>query len=52
MANLQTKFDMTHRLFSPLEKILREKASVIIVVAGMEGALPAMDTEGKTSQRL
>ncbi len=40
MANLQTKFDMTHRLFSPLEKMLREKASVIIVVAGMEGALP------------
>ena len=42
MANLQTKFDMTHRLFSPLEKMLREKASVIIVVAGMEGALSSL----------
>ncbi len=31
-----------HRLFSPLEKMLREKASVIIVVAGMEGALPTV----------
>lgn len=31
-----------HRLFSPLEKMLREKASVIIVVVGMEGALPTV----------
>lgn len=31
-----------HRLFSPLEKMLKEKASVIIVVAGMEGALPTV----------
>jgi len=31
-----------HLLFSPLEKMLREKANVIIVVAGMEGALPTV----------
>lgn len=31
-----------HRLFAPLEKMLREKISVIIVVAGMEGALPTV----------
>ena len=31
-----------HRLFSPLEKMLREKISCIVVVAGMEGALPTV----------
>lgn len=31
-----------HRLFSPLEKMLKEEVSVIIVVAGMEGALPTV----------
>lgn len=31
-----------HRLFSPLERMLGVKASVIIVVAGMEGALPTV----------
>jgi len=31
-----------HRLFSPLEKMLRGKVSVIVVVAGMEGALPTV----------
>ena len=31
-----------HRLFSPLEKMLREESKVIIVVAGMEGALPTV----------
>ncbi|MFQ5867797.1 MAG: nickel pincer cofactor biosynthesis protein LarB [bacterium] len=31
-----------HRLFSPLEKMLREEVSVIVVAAGMEGALPTV----------
>lgn len=31
-----------HRLFSPLEKMLRERVSCIVVVAGMEGALPTV----------
>jgi len=31
-----------HRLFSPLEKMLREKVACIVVVAGMEGALPTV----------
>lgn len=31
-----------HRLFSPLEKMLKEKVSCIVVVAGMEGALPTV----------
>ena len=31
-----------HRLFSPLEKMLKEKVSCIIAVAGMEGALPTV----------
>jgi len=31
-----------HRLFSPLEKMLKEGISCIVVVAGMEGALPTV----------
>lgn len=31
-----------HRLFSPLEKMLKERVSCIVVVAGMEGALPTV----------
>ena len=31
-----------HRLFSPLRKILEENVQVLIVVAGMELALPSM----------
>jgi NCAIR mutase (PurE)-related protein len=31
-----------HRLYEPLKKIVKEKVKVIIVVAGMEGALPAI----------
>ena len=31
-----------HRLFAPLEKMLKEKVACIVVVAGMEGALPTV----------
>ena len=31
-----------HRLFSPLDEMLKEKVACIIVIAGMEGALPAV----------
>jgi len=31
-----------HRLFSPLEKMLKEGVGCIVVVAGMEGALPTV----------
>lgn len=31
-----------HRLFSPLGKMLKEKVACIVVVAGMEGALPTV----------
>lgn len=31
-----------HRLFEPLKKMVLENVKVIIVIAGMEGALPAM----------
>lgn len=31
-----------HRLFSPLERMLKEKVTCIVVVAGMEGALPTV----------
>lgn len=31
-----------HRLFEPLDRVLRAGAEVIIVVAGMEGALPSV----------
>ncbi|MCG2680433.1 MAG: nickel pincer cofactor biosynthesis protein LarB [Kiritimatiellae bacterium] len=31
-----------HRIFSPLEKLLKENVACIVVVAGMEGALPTV----------
>lgn len=31
-----------HRLFSPLERMLKEEVACIVVVAGMEGALPTV----------
>ncbi len=31
-----------HRLFSPLEKMLKERIACIVVVAGMDGTLPAV----------
>lgn len=31
-----------HRLFSPLEKMLKERVGCIVVVAGMDGALPTV----------
>ena len=31
-----------HRLWEPLERVLRSKADVVVVVAGMEGALPSV----------
>ena len=31
-----------HRIFSPLEEMLKEKVACIVVVAGMEGALPTV----------
>jgi NCAIR mutase (PurE)-related protein len=31
-----------HRLFAPLERMLKEKVACIVVVAGMEGALPTV----------
>ncbi|MBU2603236.1 MAG: nickel pincer cofactor biosynthesis protein LarB [Actinobacteria bacterium] len=31
-----------HRLFEPLSEMIRERASVLVVVAGMEGALPSL----------
>ncbi|MHA2347453.1 MAG: nickel pincer cofactor biosynthesis protein LarB [Candidatus Hodarchaeales archaeon] len=31
-----------HRLFSPLKEMIQEKVKVIVVIAGMEGALPAI----------
>jgi pyridinium-3,5-biscarboxylic acid mononucleotide synthase len=31
-----------HRLFEPLEKVLSRRVSAIVVVAGMEGALPSV----------
>ncbi len=31
-----------HRLFEPLSEMIKERASVLVVVAGMEGALPSL----------
>jgi NCAIR mutase (PurE)-related protein len=31
-----------HRLFSPLKKMIKENVRVIVVIAGMEGALPTI----------
>lgn len=31
-----------HRLFSPLKQLIKEKVRVVVVIAGMEGALPAI----------